>query len=74
MHRAESINPLQELMLMLRRSGTAWCALGSFGGGFLGGDEVDVSVEVGQNAVLGLTTQAGPWGDGGTKSCFGWVF
>lgn len=47
---------------MLRRSGTAWCALGSFGGGFLGGDEVDVSVEVGQNAMLGLTTQAGPLG------------
>ena len=41
----------------VRRSGTAWCALGSFGGGFLGGDEVDVSVEVGQDSMLGLSTQ-----------------
>lgn len=40
-----------------RRSGTAWCALGSFGGGFLGGDEVDVDVDMEKDTVLTMTTQ-----------------
>lgn len=40
------------------RSGTAWCALGSFGGGFLGGDEVDVDVHMEKDTVLTMTTQA----------------
>ena len=41
-----------------RRSGAAWCALGSFGGGFLGGDEVDLKIEVAEGATLAMTTQA----------------
>ena len=40
-----------------RRSGSAWCAIGSFGGGLLGGDEVDMAVEVDPNATLTLVTQ-----------------
>ena len=46
----------------IRRSGTAWCALGSFGGGFLGGDEVDVDVHMEKDTVLTMTTQVtGGW-------------
>ena len=40
-----------------RRSGSAWCAIGSFGGGLLGGDEVDMAVEVDPYATLTLVTQ-----------------
>ena len=35
----------------------AWCAIGSFGGGLLAGDEVDVAVEVQPHAALTLVTQ-----------------
>ncbi|CAE7563663.1 ndc80 [Symbiodinium sp. CCMP2456] len=47
-----------EAALLERRSGSAWCAIGSFGGGLLGGDEVDMAVEVDSNATLTLVTQA----------------
>eukprot|EP00930_Biecheleria_cincta_P027260 TRINITY_DN19144_c0_g1_i2.p1 TRINITY_DN19144_c0_g1~~TRINITY_DN19144_c0_g1_i2.p1 ORF type:complete len:623 (-),score=89.83 TRINITY_DN19144_c0_g1_i2:55-1923(-) len=40
------------------RSGAAWCALGSFGGGLLGGDAVDLTLSVGCGASLALVTQA----------------
>ena len=35
----------------------AWCAIGSFGGGLLAGDEVDMAVEVQPHAALTLVTQ-----------------
>ena len=44
-------------IFILRRSGSAWCAIGSFGGGLLGGDEVDMAVEVEAHASLALVTQ-----------------
>ena len=38
--------------------GAAACALGSYGGGLLGGDDVAVDVTVSRGATLALTTQA----------------
>ncbi|KAJ1638794.1 UreD urease accessory protein-domain-containing protein [Pavlovales sp. CCMP2436] len=38
--------------------GAAWCALGSHGGGLLGGDVVEVDVHVGAGATLALSTQS----------------
>ena len=39
-------------------AGAAACALGSYGGGLLGGDVVDLHVRAERGAVLALTTQA----------------
>lgn len=39
-------------------AGAAWCALGSLGGGLLGGDKIDVDVAVGEAASLCLFTQS----------------
>jgi len=40
------------------KAGAAWCALGSFGGGLLGGDHGELDILVKKNATLNLCTQA----------------
>eukprot|EP01065_Artemidia_motanka_P027046 TRINITY_DN32281_c0_g1_i1.p1 TRINITY_DN32281_c0_g1~~TRINITY_DN32281_c0_g1_i1.p1 ORF type:complete len:579 (+),score=121.24 TRINITY_DN32281_c0_g1_i1:71-1738(+) len=40
------------------RAGAAWCCVSGYGGGFVGGDEVDMSTSVGRDATLLITSQA----------------
>ncbi|CAE8639709.1 unnamed protein product [Polarella glacialis] len=59
--RVSHASPARLLPMMpaaAERAGGAWCALGSFGGGLLGGDEVDLKISVGAGASLALVTQA----------------
>jgi urease accessory protein len=50
-------NPMK-LLLPRPRGGSVWACLGSFGGGFVAGDETCLDVRLGANARCFLTTQA----------------
>jgi urease accessory protein len=50
-------NPLK-ILIPRPRGGCVWACLGSFGGGFVAGDETSLDVRVGANARCYLTTQA----------------
>jgi urease accessory protein len=50
-------NPLK-ILIPRPRGGCVWACLGSFGGGFVAGDETSLDVRVGANARCFLTTQA----------------
>ena len=39
------------------KAGSAWCMLGEYGGGLLGGDTAAIDVNVDHNATLTLSTQ-----------------
>jgi urease accessory protein len=55
-HRAPSrLHPMQTPGAT--RVGAAWCAMGEYGGGLLGGDCVDMDVAVGPDATLLLSSQ-----------------
>jgi urease accessory protein UreH/urease accessory protein UreF len=44
--------------LLAERSGSAWCALGNYGGGLLGGDRIDLHVDVERDGTLFLLSQS----------------
>jgi urease accessory protein len=50
-------NPMK-LLVPQARGGSVWACLGSFGGGFVAGDETSLDVRVGANARCYLGTQA----------------
>jgi urease accessory protein len=50
-------NPMK-LLVPRPRGGSVWACLGSFGGGFVAGDETSLDVRLGANARCFLTTQA----------------
>eukprot|EP00439_Symbiodinium_sp_Y106_P066506 s965_g10.t2 len=58
LNHASPVRLLPMVNSAVERSGSAWGAIGSFGGGLLGGDEVDMAVEVDPYATLTLVTQA----------------
>jgi len=47
-----------KLLIPRPRGGCVWACLGSFGGGFVAGDETSIDVRLGANARCFLTTQA----------------
>jgi urease accessory protein len=54
-------NPMRLLPMRpaeAERAGSAQCALGSYGGGVLGGDTLELRLRCGAGAALTLTTQA----------------
>jgi urease accessory protein len=50
-------NPMK-LLVPRPRGGSVWASLGSFGGGFVAGDQTSLDVRLGVNARCFLTTQA----------------
>jgi urease accessory protein len=54
---AYASNPMK-LLVPRPRGGSVWACLGSFGGGFVAGDETSLDVRLGANARCFLTTQA----------------
>jgi urease accessory protein len=50
-------NPMK-LLVPRPRGGSVWACVGSFGGGFVAGDETSLDVRLGANARCFLTTQA----------------